>query len=181
MSIFDHNTRQFILATSITLAILSSKAEADANSPGRPLAEREIGAWDISIPPTGAGLPEGSGSVAEGAEVYATQCAFCHGETGTEGPADRLVGGIGTLASDTPVKTLGSYWPYATTAFDYIRRAMPFYAPGSLSDAEVYAVTAYLLHLNGVLPDDARLDARGLSELILPNADGFIAAYPSDN
>ncbi|KUJ81373.1 c-type cytochrome [Ruegeria profundi] len=179
MFTFDDNTRLTVLATSITLAILSNKAEADV--PGRLISESEIAAWDISIPPSGAGLPEGSGSVADGAELYAAQCAFCHGATGTEGPADRLVGGFGSLTSDAPTKTLGSFWPHATTAFDYIRRAMPFYAPGSLKDSEVYAVTAYLLHLNGILPEDARLDAQSLRAVTMPNAAGFVAAYPSDN
>ncbi|MEO0916446.1 MAG: cytochrome c [Pseudomonadota bacterium] len=179
MYTFSPNTRQFLLATTTLLAFFSLKAEAD--TPGRALSEGDVVAWDISIPPSGAGLPEGSGSVTEGIEIYANQCAACHGATGTEGHADRLVGGIGTLDSDAPVKTLGSFWPHATKIFDCIRRAMPFYAPGSLTDAEVYAVTAYLLHLNGVLPKDERLDAPSLRALRLPNAGGFIAAYPSDN
>jgi len=149
-----------------------------AESLGEPVSESDLAAWDISIGPDGVGLPGGKGSVAEGAVVWTEQCAACHGETGIEGPADVLVGGIGTLASDAPVKTVGSYWPYATGLFDYIRRAMPYSAPRSLSDGEVYAVTAYLLHLNDILQDDAVLDAETLPAVTMPNSDGFIAYWP---
>jgi cytochrome c len=131
-------------------------------------------AWDIDVVPTGAGLPAGAGSVAEGKRIYASKCAACHGRSGEGGPMDRLVGGQGTLASGHPVKTIGSYWPYATTLFDYVRRAMPFNAPQTLSNEEVYAVTGYLLHLNGIVPGDAVMDARTLAAVRMPNAAGFV-------
>lgn len=167
------------LTISIAVAVLVENAQAQAV--GRPLSEADIAMWDISVAPDGANLPAGTGSVAQGAELYQHACAFCHGETGIEGPADRLVGGFGSLTSDAPVKTVGSFWPYATTTFDYIRRAMPYYAPGSLSDDETYAITAYLLHLNGLLPEDATLDATGLLSVTMSNADGFVTHMPPQN
>ena len=131
---------------------------------------------DVSIGPDGAGLPPGSGTPKQGAEVYATKCVACHGAEGANGINDRLVGGQGTLTSATPVKTIGSYWPYATTVFDYVRRAMPYPAPHSLSDAEAYAVTAYLLHLNGIIGADDLMDATSLPKVKMPNRGGFKAA-----
>jgi mono/diheme cytochrome c family protein len=141
---------------------------------GRVVTAEEIKAWDISIPPTGAGLPAGSGSVKQGAAVYAAKCEACHGANGAGKPADALVGGQGTLASGTPVRTVGSYWPYATTLFDYVRRAMPTNAPKSLTDSEAYAVSAYLLQLNGIIPQDAVMNPQTLPQVKMPNRDGFI-------
>jgi cytochrome c len=132
-------------------------------------------AWDIDIVPSGAGLPAGAGSVEQGKRIYAEKCAACHGRSGEGGPMDMLVGGQGTLAGERPVKTVGSYWPYATTLFDFVRRAMPFNAPQTLSDEEVYAVTGYLLHLNGIVAGDAIMDARTLAAVRMPNASGFVA------
>ena len=117
---------------------------------GVPATPAQIASADISIPPDGAGLPEGSGTPAQGGQVYAAKCLACHGPEGADGINDRLVGGRGTLTTTAPVKTIGSYWPYATTVFDFIRRAMPYPEPHSLTNAEAYALTAYLLHLNGV-------------------------------
>jgi cytochrome c len=134
----------------------------------------EVARWDISIPPSGAGLPAGSGSVKQGEAVYAAKCLSCHGEKGTGKPADPLVGGIGTLATPKPVRTVGSYWPYATTLFDYVRRAMPITNPLSLSDDEVYAVSAYVLNLNGIVPADAVMNAQTLPQVKMPNRDGFV-------
>jgi mono/diheme cytochrome c family protein len=141
---------------------------------GRVVTADEIKAWDISIPPSGAGLPPGSGSVKQGAEVYAAKCEACHGANGAGKPADALVGGQGTLASNSPVRTVGSYWPYATTLFDYVRRAMPTNAPKSLNDSEVYAVSAYILQLNGIIPQDAVMNPQTLPQVKMPNKDGFI-------
>ena len=132
-----------------------------------------LGAADTAIGPRGVELPPGRGSVAEGAQLYAQQCAACHGATGREGPDPVLVGGQGSLASDKPVQTIGSFWPYATTVFDYIRRAMPFTAPGSLADEQVYAITAFLLAANGVVPQDTVLDRERLVAVRMPNRDGF--------
>jgi S-disulfanyl-L-cysteine oxidoreductase SoxD len=143
---------------------------------GVPVSAAEIAAMDVSIGPDGAGLPPGSGTPKQGAEVYATKCIACHGPEGANGVNDRLVGGQGTLTSATPVKTIGSYWPYATTVFDYVRRAMPYPAPHSLSDAEAYAVTAYLLHLNGIIGADDVMDATSLPKVKMPNRGGFSSA-----
>jgi mono/diheme cytochrome c family protein len=141
---------------------------------GQPASAAEIALIDIGIPPSGAGLPAGSGDARAGAQVYAAKCQACHGDKGAGKPADPLVGGKGTLASDNPVRTVGSYWPYATTLFDYTRRAMPVTAPRSLTDEEVYAVTAYVLYLNGIISEDHKLDAQTLPAVKMPNRDGFV-------
>ena len=141
---------------------------------GRPASPDEIKLWDIDVRPDGKGLPDGSGTVAHGKEVFAQNCAACHGENGQGGINDRLVGGQGTLGSDKPIKTVGSFWPYATTLFDYIHRAMPYQAPGSLSVDDYYAVAAYVLSLNGILPPDGKLDKETLPKVKMPNRDGFI-------
>ena len=141
---------------------------------GQPVDRAAIAAWDIDVAPDGSGLPRGAGTVARGAHVFADKCAMCHGAGGQGGVGDPLVGGSGSLAGARPKKTVGSYWPYATTLFDYIRRAMPYNAPQSLSADELYAVTAYVLHLNGIVPDDATLDARTLPRIRMPNRDGFV-------
>lgn len=141
---------------------------------GRIATATEIAAIDISIPPSGAGLPPGRGTAREGATVYAAKCASCHGAKGEGKPADALAGGIGSLASKAPRRTVGSFWPYATTLFDYTRRSMPIDAPMSLSNDEVYAVTAFVLALNGIIRDDAELNAQTLPRVAMPNRNGFI-------
>jgi S-disulfanyl-L-cysteine oxidoreductase SoxD len=141
---------------------------------GRPATPDEIKPWDMDVQPDGKGLPEGSGTVAHGKVVYDENCEACHGPNGQGGVKDRLVGGQGTLASANPVKTVGSFWPYATTLFDYIHRAMPYQAPGSLSVDDTYAVAAYILSLNGILPADGKLDKETLPKIKMPNRDGFI-------
>lgn len=173
----DKQAGLIALAASLALA---GNAMAEGPGLGQEVDPADIAAWDISIAPDGVGLPAGSGSVAAGAEIYAARCASCHGKTGTEGPVDPLAGGIGSLASDAPVKTVGSFWPYATTLFDYTRRAMPYEAPQSLSADELYAVTAYVLHLNGIVEADAVLDAAGLDAIEMPNKDGFVASWPEE-
>lgn len=146
---------------------------------GVPLTTEQLASYDISIPPSGAGLPPGSGSVRQGEAVYIAKCQACHGDKGVGKPADALAGGVGTLSGKTPLRTVGSYWPYATTLFDYVRRAMPITAPLSLSDDEVYAVTAYVLSINGVVAQDAVMDARALPLVKMPNRDGFIDEWAS--
>ncbi len=146
---------------------------------GQPATEEQIAGWDIDVKPDGEGLPPGSGSVQEGEELYARLGAKCHGPRaeGTQGvPA--LVGGIGTLDTDAPVKTVGSYWPYAPVLFDYIRRAMPADNPQSLTPDEVYAVVAYVLYLNDIVDEDAVMDAESLPRVEMPNRDGFIEVDP---
>jgi cytochrome c len=141
---------------------------------GRTPTAQEIRAADISIPPSGAGLPQGSGDAKQGAAVYAAKCQACHGEKGAGKPADALVGGVGSLATPKPVRTVGSFWPYATTLFDYTRRAMPLQNPKSLSDDEVYAVSAYILSLNGIIADNVQMNAQTLPQVKMPNRDGFV-------
>ncbi|MSO72257.1 MAG: cytochrome c [Rhodospirillaceae bacterium] len=146
---------------------------------GQPITEKEAAAWDLSIGPDGVGLPAGRGTVKRGEEVYLQKCQGCHGESGVGTPADKLVGGQGTLMGDqAPVKTVGSYWPYATTLFDYIRRAMPLGEPQTLSDNDVYAVSAYVLNLNGIIGSRAALDAKSLPKVKMPNRDNFYIVYP---
>jgi S-disulfanyl-L-cysteine oxidoreductase SoxD len=146
---------------------------------GKPATRDEIAAWDIDVGPTGAGLPEGQGSVTAGAMVYQQKCAACHGATGIEGPFARLAGRLDgdafPFANEPGVPlTIGNYWPYATTVFDYTRRSMPFDAPGSLNDDEVYAVVAYLLELNGIVERDAVMDAETLPRVRMPSRDRFV-------
>ena len=141
---------------------------------GRPATPDEIKLWDMDVRPDGKGLPEGSGTVAHGKVVYDENCEACHGPNGQGGIKDRLVGGEGTLASANPVKTVGSFWPYATTLYDYIHRAMPYPTPGSLSADDTYAVTAYILSLNGIVREDGKLDKETLPKIKMPNRDGFV-------
>ena len=156
---------------------LACATSAQAQSPygiGRPATPTEIAGWNIDIDREGHNLPPGSGTVSHGHEVFDQQCAACHGAKGEGGIGDQLVGGQGTLATPKPVRTVGSYWPYASTLFDYIRRAMPQNAPQSLSNDDVYAVSAYVLNLNGLFPADAVLDARTLPAVKMPNRRMFV-------
>jgi mono/diheme cytochrome c family protein len=166
-------TPKLITALSLLLTGVSVLAQ-EGPGLGVPATPEQIAGWDISIDPSGANLPAGSGSVAQGADVYMTYCLACHGEGGQGSTNDRLVGGHGTLATDSPVKTVGSYWPYATTLFDYIRRAMPFSLPGSLTDDQAYALTAYILQLNGIIDEDDVINAQTLPAVEMPNRDGFV-------
>jgi cytochrome c len=170
------STRNAFLVAACGLA-LASVATSAAESPnlGRPATAEEIAGWDISIGPDGAGLPPGSGTPKQGEAVYAAKCLACHGEKGAGKPNDQLVGGQGTLAGDMPaVKTIGSFWPYATTVFDYVRRAMPYVESKSLTNDEVYAVAAYILNLNGVIAEADTMDAQTLPKVKMPNRDGFL-------
>jgi mono/diheme cytochrome c family protein len=168
------------------VAALTLAPAAFAQQSGYPLrldlgttpSPQELAAMS-SIPPNGRGLPPGKGSYAEGQQIYAASCIACHGDklqgiptAGVGG--DKLIGGRGTLVSEAPVKTVESYWPYATTLFDYVKRAMPFNAPGALSDDQVYAVTAYILGEANIVPKTAVLDAASLPKVEMPNRDGFV-------
>lgn len=161
-------------------AVLGAAHAVAQGSPalGEPISAADLAPWDLSIQPDGTGLPPGSGTAAAGAEVYAVKCVACHGEEGAGQPNDRLVGGHGTLTELAQVRTIGSFWPYASTVFDYIRRAMPFQTPQSLTNDEVYALTAYLLALNGIIDEDDEMNARTLARVRMPNRNGFILAYP---
>jgi cytochrome c5 len=170
------STRNALVAIAAPAFLLAMTGLNSAQSPnlGKPISQQDLASWDISIGPDGVGLPPGSGTVQQGAAVFAEKCQACHGENGAGQPNDRLVGGQGTLASDRAVKTVGSYWPYATTLFDYIRRAMPLNRSKSLSNDEVYAAVAYLLNINGIVPDDAVMNAQTLPKVMMPNRDGFV-------
>lgn len=168
---------RLVLAVPALLGFVAFAANAaDAPNFGRPATQAEIADHDLIVSPDGSNLPEGSGSVAQGAMVYAQKCVACHGENGQGGPMDRLSGGMGSIGTDHPIKTISSYWPYATTVFDYVRRAMPLNAPQSLTNDEVYAVTAYLLSLDGIVDEDAVMNAETLPQVEMPNRDGFIWA-----
>jgi mono/diheme cytochrome c family protein len=169
-----------LLGVFCLLPALCSAQGAPAQGPnlGRPLTAEEIQKINITVTPDGKGLPPGSGSVSAGAAVYARSCQVCHGEKGAGKPQDQLTGGLGTLATPKPVKTPVSYWPAATTLFDYIRRAMPITAPQSLTNDEVYALTAYILSIDGIVPNDAVLDAKTLPRVKMPNKDGFVSWWP---
>jgi len=141
---------------------------------GEALDAHSLADLDYTVLPNGDGLPAGSGTAADGALVYRAHCLGCHGEAGSGGVNDTLVGGHGSLATENPIKTVGSYWPYATTLFDYVRRAMPYQTPGVLTNDEIYAVTAYVLFLNGIVAEDERLTAESLPDVLMPNRDGFV-------
>jgi cytochrome c len=145
---------------------------------GKPISAAEIAAWDTSIMPDGTGLPAGSGTAAQGARIFAQKCAACHGENGKGGSASALLPKGPISSINSAEKTIGNFWPHATTLFDYIRRAMPWQQPRSLTSDEVYALTAYLLALNQVIDENAGLDAATLPKVRMPNRDGFIIRFP---
>jgi S-disulfanyl-L-cysteine oxidoreductase SoxD len=170
--------RKILLAAApaAVLALASPLFAQQSPNLGKPISKEDLASWDISIGPDGAGLPPGSGTAKQGEAVFAAKCQPCHGEKGAGRPNDRLVGGQGSLSGDQPAtKTVGSYWPYATTLFDYIRRAMPLNESKSLTNDEVYSVVAYLLNLNGVIPESETMNAQSLPKVTMPNHDGFIA------
>ena len=175
-------TPKFALAGVAALS-LAAVAAAAAEGPnlGQPITQQELAAWDISVGGDGKNLPAGKGTPKEGEAVFAAKCQACHGEKGAGTPNDRLVGGQGTLVGDqAPVKTVGSYWPYAVTLFDYVRRAMPLTEPQSLTSDEVYAVSAYILNLNGIIPADAVMNADAMPKVKMPNAEKFFVVYPGN-
>lgn len=141
---------------------------------GRAATEADIAAWNLTIYPDGRGLPAGRGTATEGAPLFAQRCAACHGQEGIGGTADELAGGEEPLNSEYPDKNIGTYWPYATTVFDFIRRAMPMDAPGSLEADQIYALTAYLLFRNGLIGEQEEMNPTTLVAVKMPNRDGFI-------
>ncbi len=179
MSMLKFTAAAVLVALGST-AVAQTRSAVKGPDLGQPVSAEDLAKWDIEIPPSGKGLPAGSGTVAAGEAVYAKSCQSCHGPKGAGKPNDALVGGVGNLAGKGPaLKTVGSYWPYATTVFDYVRRSMPVSAPQSLSNEEVYAVTAYLLHLNGIIGADDVMDAKTLPAVKMPNRDSFMSLYKS--
>ncbi|HEX2278451.1 MAG TPA: cytochrome c [Candidatus Tectomicrobia bacterium] len=163
-----------IVAPLAMAGIWPAAAQLPTYGVGRPPTAEEVRAWDLTIRPDGQGLPPGRGTAALGKPIYAERCASCHGETGEDPKYSRLVGGQGTLATDKPIRTIGSFWQYAPTLWSYIRRAQPYDNPGSLTPDQVYAVTAYLLHRNGIIGEQDVMDAQTLPQVKMPNRDGFV-------
>lgn len=162
----------------VVLAFYAGAACAEGPNLGRPMTPDEIAAWDTSIMPDGAGLPAGSGTAGQGALIYAQKCAACHGDNGKGGVSSALIAKGPITSINAAEKTIGNFWPYATTLFDYIRRAMPWQQPKTLTSDEVYALTAYVLVLNKVIGDSEAMNATTLPQVRMPNRDGFIIRFP---
>lgn len=183
---FMRNVCAIALASVLVVGPASAGAQSTPSRFGSPASGAEIAGWDIDVVPDGAGLPAGSGTAAAGAPLFAAQCAACHGGEGQGVPVPgragypRLVGGIGTLTHDIPVKTVGSFWPFATILFDYIRRAMPLTHPQSLSANQVYALSAFILWKNGIIDENATMDAKSLPAVAMPNRHGFFTRPPPE-
>jgi S-disulfanyl-L-cysteine oxidoreductase SoxD len=172
------STRKLSLCgVSVALALAAGAAGAEGPNLGKPISPSDLAAWDIFVMPDGTGLPPGSGTSAQGAPIFKQKCAACHGENGEGGIAGQLVGGPPRATLDGG-KTIANFYPYATTIFDYVRRAMPYNRPRSLSDDEVYALAAYLLSLNKLIGDGDVMDAKTLPLVKMPNRDNFIMPYP---
>jgi len=171
--------RKTVLAVAVLLASVPALAQSVKKTGlGRVALPEEIAAWDIDVRPDGAGLPAGMGSVKQGEEIYLERCASCHGEFGEgAGRYPVLVGGQGTLNKENPDKTIGSFWPYTSTVFDYVRRTMPFGNAQSLTADETYALTAFLLNMNDIVKDDFELSKDNFAKVKLPNVANF---YPDD-
>jgi cytochrome c len=178
------STSRGFFAAAVALAGAATVSAASAQAPeapgpdlGRPATAEEIAGWDTTIGPGGSNLPLGGGAAVEGKALYDQHCASCHGKEGRGRTAEELVGGVGSLAGEFPAKTVGSYWPYATTLYDYVYRAMPMAAPRSLTPDELYAVCAYLLFLNEIIGEDEEMNAATLPAVEMPNRDGFVRVY----
>jgi cytochrome c len=172
-------TRNFAFACigAGALGALAASEAQEGPGLGVPATAEQVAGWDISIGPDGEGLPAGSGTAAGGKAVYEAKCTACHGVDGAGRPNDQLVGGQGTIREAAPIRTVGSYWPYATTLFDYVRRAMPYVTPHSLTADETYALTAYLLAQNGVIAASDVMNAETLPKVVMPNRANFDSAY----
>lgn len=165
-------------ALAIALALCAGMASAAGPGLGRPIDPADLAPWDTSIMPDGSGLPSGGGTSAQGARVYAEKCASCHGENGTGGISSAVIAKGPITSVNAAEKTIGNFWPYATTLFDFIRRAMPWQQPRTLTSDEVYALTAYLLVLNKVIGENEVMNAATLPKVRMPNRDGFIVRFP---
>jgi mono/diheme cytochrome c family protein len=171
--------RALLAAASLLLAMMAGASMAETPNLGKPIDEAAIANWDISILPDGTGLPKGSGTPAQGAAIYAEKCVACHGENGKGGGiAAALVSDQKIAGISASQKTIKNFWPYSTTIFDFIRRAMPFQMPRSLTDDEVYALTAYILAENKLIGANDTMDAQTLPKVKMPNRDNFIIRFP---
>jgi cytochrome c len=170
------STRDVAIAVCI-LALAAGAARAETPHLGRPISQADLAGWDINILPDGQNLPPGRGTAADGAKIFAEKCALCHGENGRGGHAARVIGGPPKASLDGG-KTIANYWPYATTLFDFIRRAMPFTAPRSLTDNEVYALVAYLLVENKLIAENDEINATTLPKVHMPNRGNFVVQFP---
>jgi S-disulfanyl-L-cysteine oxidoreductase SoxD len=168
--------RKLAIATGLLLT-LGVAALAEGPQLGKPINPKDFAAWDLNILPDGSNLPPGSGKAADGAKIFGEQCALCHGDGGKGGRAARLVGGPPKATLDGG-KTIANYWPYATTLFDFIRRAMPFPAPRTLSDDQVYALVAYILSENKLIGEGDVMTAQTLPKVRMPNRDNFVVQFP---
>lgn len=168
------------IAAALLIAVAVPLAAFGQEGPGlgQPISAADLAPWNIDVGTDGKGLPPGGGKAESGAAIYAAKCQACHGADGKGQPADQLVGGQGTLDKLDQVRTVGSYWPYATTIFDYVRRAMPFNTPETLTNDEAYALTAFLLYKNGIIRENDEMNARTLPRVRMPNVNGFIYEYP---
>ena len=164
-------------AATLALTLVAGTALAETPGLGKPITPSEIAPWDLHIMPDGTGLPPGSGTSAQGAPIFAQKCSACHGEGGRGGPNGALVGGPPRATLDGG-KMIANYWPVSTTLFDFIRRAMPYTQPGSLSAPEVYAICAYLLAQNKLIGETDVMDAQSLPKVMMPNRDNFIIRFP---
>jgi S-disulfanyl-L-cysteine oxidoreductase SoxD len=169
--------RMTLLATSLAVTFAASAFAADSPRLGKPISPADIAPWDITIMPDGAGLPAGSGTPAQGAPIFFAKCSACHCDKGTGGIAAAVTAGPPRASLDGG-KTIANFWPYATTIFDFVRRAMPYNAPHSLKDDEVYALTAYLLNLNRLIGDNEVMNKDTLPKVKMPNRDNFIIRFP---
>jgi len=178
MSMRNLSMRSLAIA-GCTLALTIGAGAVRAESPqlGKPISQADLAEWDINILPDGTNLPPGSGTAAAGAKIFADKCALCHGDHGQGGVAARLIGGPPKASLDGG-KTIANYWPYATTLFDYIRRAMPFPQPRSLSDQEVYSLVAFLLAENKLIGENDEINAATLPKVSMPNRDNFVVRFP---
>jgi hypothetical protein len=170
--------KRIVFAAAVLLATTADLSLAETPHLGKPLDEASIANWDISILPDGTGLPKGSGTSAQGAAIFAEKCSACHGDNAKGGAAAALVDDRKLLGISASQKTIKNFWPYATTVFDFIRRAMPFTAPRSLSDDEVYALTAYILAENKLIGANETMNAETLPKVKMPNRDNFIIRFP---
>ena len=179
MEVSKMHTSKFLYIVLIGFLLISAcstqeKLAYQGPKLGQLASANDIKRFDISVGPDGINLPKGRGTAKSGELVYTNKCQSCHGEKGQGRPADALVGGINSLSSNKPIRTVGSFWPYATTLFDYTRRAMPLNSPKSLTNDEVYAVSAYILFLNGIVKEEFEVNEKTLANIQMPNRNGFI-------